>query len=122
LISQTIDNISYWSLKTSSEAKINIENVFLLPAYDEFIISYKNRTMLFDKNIYNKAVSNNGIFKPVILTNGKASGIWKRSVIKGKLKMETEFFRKHTKKEISLIEKKAEEFGKFLGKKVEFRA
>ena|ERR1035437_1525008 len=38
---------------------------------DEFIISYKDRTASLPLENHIKAVSNNGIFKPIIIINGK---------------------------------------------------
>jgi hypothetical protein len=39
-----------------------------------------------------KVISSNGIFRPIILYDGKIVGIWKRSISKDKLIVETNFF------------------------------
>lgn len=49
----------------------------LLPAYDEYIIGYKNRTNVLDLEHYSKAFNNYGTFKPIILYNGHVVGNWK---------------------------------------------
>jgi hypothetical protein len=38
LVSETIDSLTYWFTKISSIKKTDTESVYLLPAYDEFLI------------------------------------------------------------------------------------
>ncbi len=96
------------------------ESIFLLPAFDEYIISYKDRSaVLSETEHHKKSISNNGIFRPVIIHNGQAIGIWKRTVKKDKVIIEPEFFetRHHHKKE--LTEDAAKNYGTFLELKTE---
>ncbi|MDR1317598.1 MAG: winged helix DNA-binding domain-containing protein [Spirochaetales bacterium] len=53
--------------------------VHLLPAFDEYIISYRDRSAVLPEASYSRAVSSNGIFHPVILRAGRAAGTWKRA-------------------------------------------
>ena len=50
----------------------------LLPAYDEYLISYKYRYDVLKKEDERKAYSNNGLFQPVLLDKGKVVGNWKQ--------------------------------------------
>ncbi|WP_294964274.1 winged helix DNA-binding domain-containing protein [uncultured Flavobacterium sp.] len=98
----TIDNQTYWFGKDfSSENKFR-ESVHFLPAFDEILISYKTREASFTGDHQSKTFTNNGIFKPIILENGKVIGIWKRTIKKDHAKIETEFFNEteNSKKEI----------------------
>jgi len=119
LISEEIDSQTYWSTKSFSIPKNDKEAVYLLPAYDEFIISYKDRSaaLLFENHA--KTVSSNGIFRPVIVVNGKVTGIWKRTIKKDKVIVETEFFKQPNQIQNSLIEKAANQFGHFIELKTE---
>lgn len=49
-----------------------------LPAYDEYIISYKDRTNVLDLEHHPKAFNNYGIFQSIILYNGHGVGNWKK--------------------------------------------
>ena len=49
-----------------------------LPAYDEYIISYKDRTNVLDLKHHPKAFNNYGIFQSIILYNGHGVGNWKK--------------------------------------------
>lgn len=119
-ISEKIGLQTYWFSENSS-----LENekntVHLLPAYDEFLISYKDRSASVTVTDQQKAISNNGIFRPVIVVNGEVAGIWKRSVKPAKVLIETTFFTKQTKKVMKQTEEAAMQFARFLGKEAEIR-
>jgi len=68
-----------------------------------------------------KAVSNNGIFRPVIVVNGQVIGIWKRTAKKDLVIVETDFFKQPPKSMKDLVEKAAVSFGQFLEKKTEIK-
>ena len=119
LISETIDSQTYWFTHLSPVPKAYRESVYLLPAYDEFLISYKNRSASFFFENHKKTISNNGIFRPVIVVNGQIMGIWKRTIKKDKVIVETELFEQIDDTTKILIEKEAVTFGYFLGKKTE---
>lgn len=88
--SERIDVQTYWF--DPSTSPVNNESVYLLPAFDEFIISYKDRSACLAFPDHKKTISNNGIFRPVIVIGGQAIGIWKRTTGKHKTLIETEFF------------------------------
>lgn len=76
--SEEINNQEYW-FAVSGSPPTNPENsAFLLPAYDEYIISYKDRTAMLHSENHKKAISDNGFFRPVVVVNGRAIGTWKR--------------------------------------------
>lgn len=63
-----------------------------LPAYDEYLISYKDRTNVLDLEHYPKAFNNYGIFSPVILHDGQIVGNWNKITKKNGTTIETSFF------------------------------
>jgi hypothetical protein len=112
VVSETIGSHTYW--RPSSLAIPKKENsTHLLPAFDEYLISYKDRSAALSLDDHKKSVSNNGIFWPVVVINGQVTGRWKRSVKKGKVIIETEYFRRHSKSELNWIEKAANTFSEF---------
>lgn len=92
LNSVEIDNHKYWFGTNFSEVDNFSESVHFLPAFDEILISYKTREASILLEHQSKAFTKNGVFKPVILENGKAIGTWKRTIKKDHVKIETEFF------------------------------
>jgi hypothetical protein len=64
----------------------------LLPAFDEYIISYKNRSFVLDPLHYNLAFSAQGVFFPLILHHGAVIGRWARKVSKRGIEAEPAYF------------------------------
>lgn len=92
------------------------KSVHLLPAYDEFLISYKDRTSSLSMVNNKKAVSVNGIFYPPVIINGQVAGLWKRLVVNNKVSIQINLFQRQNKKIRQNIEDKAIIYGRFLDK------
>ena len=71
--------------------------VLLLPPYDEYLIGYKSRWVALEKKHTAKAHNNFGIFKPVILHEGRVVGNWKASIDKQGANLITELFAEKSK-------------------------
>jgi hypothetical protein len=65
---------------------------FLLPAFDEFLVGYRDRKETLAAEHYSKVISSNGIFKPFILHNAKAVGTWKKLASKSGVQVNAEYF------------------------------
>ena len=117
-VSETIGRQTYWFTDAFSFPRLEKDSAYLVPAYDEFIISYRDRTASLPFENHKKAVSNNGIFRPIIVINGQVSGLWRRTTKKEEVIVETEFFRVHKKSEKELINNAVEKIEKFLSKKL----
>jgi hypothetical protein len=87
-----IDNQKYWFGTNFTDEDNFRESVHFLPAFDEILISYKTREASILQEHQSKAFTNNGIFRPIILENGKVIGTWKRTIKKDHTKIETQFF------------------------------
>jgi hypothetical protein len=121
LISETIENDTYWFTDSTKLPSSPPDSVYLLPAFDEYLISYKNRSAAITADHHSKAISNNGIFRPIVVVNGQTTGLWKRTFKKDIVIIETEHFRPHNKMEEYSIEKAAETYGHYSGMKVQLR-
>jgi len=113
---ETVGSEKYWLKPPASSFSESPDSVHLLPAFDEYLISYHDRSAALELAHNRKAVSNNGIFYPVIVLNGQVTGTWKRTIRKNKVKIETSFFAAINKKSGSLIEKEIEVYSRFLNK------
>ncbi len=123
-ISEKMGSQTYW-FPDSGEDSVSTErsenSVHLLPAFDELIISYRDRSAFLPSEDHSKAISNNGMFRSVILVNGKVAGIWNRSVKKDKVIIEPQFFQSPDEDTMKLLEDAATGYGQFLGQEVEVR-
>jgi hypothetical protein len=119
--SETIEAQTYWFPQNQTLPLAGKKAVYVLPAFDEYIISYKDRRAALPYEDFDKAVSDNGIFRPIIVVNGQVTGIWKRTIKKDKVLVETTFFKNPDNKTIPLIEKAARGYGKFLEMETEIK-
>ena len=118
LISDEIDSQTYWISEETKHPGFHEESVYLLPAYDEYLISYRDRNAAIRIEDQKRAISNNGIFRPIIVLNGEVVGIWKRTEKKNAVYVETKFFRDLSKERIEQVEEAAKKFADFLGKEL----
>lgn len=118
-ITVTLGSEKFWFTNSFHDTGPEKTSVHLLPAFDEFLISYKDRSSSLSASVNKKTVSDNGIFHPSIVVNGQVNGLWKRTIKKNKVIIETDFFQPVNKSIRRLIDKKAFIFGQFLNKETE---
>jgi hypothetical protein len=84
LISKTVDGKEYWLSGSTGEApKSDTEDIYLLPGFDEYLLGYTDRSAALATEHAGKVVpGGNGVFRPVIVVNGKITGTWQRAVKK----------------------------------------
>ncbi|RJP72724.1 MAG: winged helix DNA-binding domain-containing protein [Ignavibacteriales bacterium] len=119
LSSELINNKSYLVNNNSGKNVNEKETVFALAAFDEYIISYKDRSDLLPSDNIGKAIMKNGMFKATIVQNGQVVGIWNRTIKKENVIIKAEYFKKMNKTNLEEIEKVFTQYGKFLNKKPE---
>ncbi len=113
-----IDNQTFWFKKDHSNLDTFRESVHFLPAFDEILISYKTREASILQEHQSLAFTNNGIFKPIILENGKAIGTWKRTIKKDHAKIETQFFNETESSKKAILFEGIKAFENYLETKV----
>jgi hypothetical protein len=117
LISERIGGETYWLTDAFARVKKQKTSAYLLPAFDEYLISYKDRSAAIEFDHQPKTFTNNGIFNPIVVINGKVTGSWKRIVVKDQVQITASVFKTHSRSARNLIEKAARLYGKFLDKK-----
>jgi len=113
-VTEVIENETYWFFETTIPNRS--DSIHFIPAFDETIISYRNRNAVLMPEHQPKAYTSNGIFKPVVMINGEGSGIWKRTIKKDSVHIEIDHFINHNLPNIA-FEKAIEKYGTFLGLK-----
>lgn len=87
-----VEGQTYWFQDLPEMTQEHLDAIYLLPAFDEFLVSYKDRTASIEAQFHPEAMTVNGIFKPIIVKNGQTIGTWKRYIQKDKAQVETTFF------------------------------
>ena len=119
LISETIEDQTYWFVNSSIEPNSMQDETFLLPSYDEFIIGYRDRKASLSKVDQKKTISDNGIFYPTILLNGQIIGTWTCNNKKDTVVISTKLFKTDFKNQVKLLKKSVTDYSRFINKKIE---
>lgn len=118
---EEIESRTYWmpyNLPPRTRKKLSAH---LLPPFDEFIVSYTGRSTVIppELEMHMKEISDRGMFRPIIVVNGKVAGIWKRTIEKDRVIIELRPFNQVNRSIRKLVIAAARQYGSFLGKKAE---
>ena len=119
LVSEKIENQTFWFSDSLSIPAPDKNTVFLLPAYDEFTISYRDRTASLTLDMHRKAISSNGIFRPIIVINGEVGGLWRKTTQKDNIRLEINLFQPVGNSIKEQIEEAVAQYGSYLNRKIE---
>jgi hypothetical protein len=117
LNSESSDESTYWFSGRQDTPKSKTPAAFLLPNYDEYIVSYRDRSAAVAASDINKADPRGTIFNHTILINGRIAGTWKRSFRKDTVDLEITPFSPLSKVNHAAIASAAKRYAKFLGLK-----
>ncbi|GAA0528044.1 winged helix DNA-binding domain-containing protein [Chitinophaga japonensis] len=114
LTSATVDGDVYWFSRALALPDTYPPSVHLLPAFDEYIIGYRNRAAVLPA-AQQRVITNNGIFRPVVVINGQVAGLWKRALKDDKVMVTVELFAPGSRAPKKAIARAADRLGAFLG-------
>jgi hypothetical protein len=122
LTSETVDGKTYFMAKSSRRDRSG-GGVHLLPAFDEYLVGYADRSaMLGDADTQKMLKSgtivfahSNGVFLPVVVADGSVVGTWKRKSEKNKVVVAIRPFAKLDGGRRGGAIEAAGRFGEFLG-------
>ncbi len=115
LVYEVIDGQTYWfssSMRTAGDAS---PAAYLLPAYDEYTVAYKDRSAVLDPKDARRANSGSGIFHPIMVLDGKVVGTWKRALQRRSAAITLLPFTALKKTENKAFVAAARQYGAFLG-------
>jgi hypothetical protein len=84
LVSEKIDGREYWTTDDAPDHTARDgSSIHLLPAFDEYLLGYKDRGAVLAVEEAQKVVpGKNGIFLPTIVIGGRVVGTWRRKLKK----------------------------------------
>lgn len=117
LTRENVEGQTYWLPADSLEqVPTPAAPLHLLPGFDEYLISYRDRTASLDKAYATAVVpGGNGVFFPTIVSHGRVVGTWKRTFKKGAAVITPTPFTSLTPDEMDAFTDAARGFGAFLG-------
>lgn len=97
-LSEAINGRVFWMRNDLQTPPSDKDSALLLPPFDEFVVSFKDRSELISDEHYGKVMTKNGLFSPTVMLNGRIVGLWRKTMLKGKPQVELSFFEKTSKK------------------------
>jgi len=119
LVSETIEGKTYWFVYTSDITKPVKKEIYLLPAFDELLISYRDRTASLLSIDNKKTISVNGIFYPTILMGGQIIGTWKHNITGNHIILTMNIFKTGYSDFAKIYSKSTYRYSKFYNKETE---
>ncbi|RCH56383.1 winged helix DNA-binding domain-containing protein [Mucilaginibacter hurinus] len=111
MIAVDIKGVEYFMAAHLPDTKLPAAGTYLLPAYDELTVAYKDRSAYINTNQNGRAKYL--IFDPAVVINGKIAGNWKRTVTKNKMSINLHTFKPLNPAGLSEVERAARRFGSF---------
>jgi hypothetical protein len=114
LLKEVIDGKTYWRSSSMLTVKRAARVAHLLPQFDEYLVSYKDRSAAVEANS-NKETLRGGLLNPTIVIDGLVVGSWKRSLEQKSVRITLNYFAPVSKAERQLVADAADRYGAFLG-------
>lgn len=89
---------------------------FLLPAFDEYILGYKDRSAIADDQHAKQITPGGGVFRATIIHDGQVIGTWKASATKSQMRISPKTFAPLSAATARTLTRAAKRYGQFLGK------
>ncbi len=118
LAQEISDGQTYWLAPSMPAAKDSSPTGYLLPAFDEYTVAYKDRSAVLSLEYAKHANYRHGIFNPTIVVNGQVVGTWKRTIEKDEVVVTPSPFAKLKRAETRAFAEAASRYGEFLGASV----
>ena len=110
------DGELYWEGAGSpNDAVAPLEGAYLLPAFDEYTVAYKDRSLLGDGG----PQVNSDLLNPVMLLDGRAAGLWKRVAGAQSVQISLAPYGRLSRLDRSRLVAAAERYAEFLGRPAE---
>jgi hypothetical protein len=112
-----VDGVQYWVTGEPPLAE-TAEIGCLLPPFDEYLLGYKERSLVLDTAHAKRVNPGGGMLKPVVMVNGDILGIWGYKTSKQEIAVSIQLFADFGSREGDLIDLAASQFGHFKSKPV----
>jgi hypothetical protein len=118
LVQETIAGKIYWHLKIEPSYP-PADQAFFLPGFDEFLVSYKERSASITPEHMPLWTKSGAMFSPTLVLNGQVVGLWKRVIRAKSVLVMAQPFARLSSTHSDLFHSAALRYADFLGKTLE---
>ena len=117
------DGERYWfAPETAPGASPNraTPRVHLLPGFDEYMLGYVGRSHQLGEHLetYGSRVAANGMLAPTVIVDGRAVGVWRRTLSASNVAFDVTEFRPFSARERTALASEQAHYARFLGREV----
>ncbi len=114
LVADVVNGETFW-LPNEAPATVGSTCVHLLPAFDEYVLAYRDRTAVLDTKYSERLNAGGGMLSPVIIIDGRVAGTWRRTALRGgTVSMKAEMFTSMGERERLALDGAAQRYAEFL--------
>lgn len=108
-------DLEYWGPVHEPTAKSTDNTILLLPNYDEYLVAYKDRKVIYDgQHDDHLSREGNPLFNNIILIRGQIAGVWKRTFKKKEVIMDLQTFTPLNKTDQAKLDKAVVRYKQFI--------
>ena len=107
----------YYPINELPVKNIKNDKICLLPGFDEYLVSYKDRTMLLEPEMLRAHF--HGLVTPKVLIHGRIGGVWKREMNRHSVSVRINWFHAQPESVRKKTSAAIQSYSKFIGKKIE---
>jgi hypothetical protein len=115
LAQEEIDGTLYYRPISSEEGQSSGHRAHLLPAFDEYLVGYSDRSAVLDPAAAKSVNAGGGMPSPVIVIDGQVAGTWKRTLNKGRVEVTPAWFDRPIGDQVDLFRQVARRYAEFIG-------
>jgi hypothetical protein len=104
------DGQRYWA-GAGPIAEAPPDGAWLLPAFDEYTVAYRDRSALLG----GRPLPAGDLLNPVLVLDGQAAGVWKRTIAGGRVQIVLAPFERLSGRDRDRLDRAAERYAEFLG-------
>lgn len=112
---ETVAGQAIWFAPPEAIASSGHDTAALLPAFDEYLVAYRDRSAVLDAAHLEAWSRGKAMFSPSLILNGRVAGLWQRALKKDHVLVEITPFRPLTESEELALQTAVQAYGEFLG-------
>lgn len=120
LVEEQIDARPTWRTQTGVAAPPPFPAAWLLPAFDEYLVAYRERSAVLEPG-WASRLERGGILAPCVVIDGRAAGVWRRTLRKTAVDIELDLFDPLQTSQIPALEAAAGRYAGFIGRTPQLR-
>ena len=117
LVAEVLGGRTLWRAAVSS-SPVDPLAAHLLPAFDEFLVAYQDRSDVLEPAQAARVNAGGGMLSPCVVVGGRVVGTWRRTLARGTVSVEVAPFAPLKARAREAVAEAAARYGRYLGREV----